>query len=60
MNGFYRYEVETSTEDKVLVDITLAKTPFSISEGVFVKFKSKTTILFERPPNGLDEELKLE
>jgi len=60
MNGFYRYEVETSTEDKVLVDITLAKAPFSLSEAVFVKFKSKTTLLFEMPENGLEQELKLE
>jgi ABC-type Fe3+/spermidine/putrescine transport system ATPase subunit len=60
MNGFYRYEVETSTEDIVLVDITLAKAPFSISEAVFVKFKSKTTILFKMPENGLEEEMKLE
>lgn len=60
MNGFYRYEVETSTEDKVLVDITLAKAPFSLSEAVFVKFKSKTTILFKKPEKGLEEEMKLE
>lgn len=60
MNGFYRYEIETSTEDKVIVDITLAKAPFSVSEAVFVKFKAKTTILFKLPENGLDEELKLE
>ena len=60
MNGFYRYEVETSTEDKILVDITLAKAPFSLSEAVFVKFKSKTTIIFEKPEKGLEEEMKLE
>ena len=60
MNGFFRYEVETSTEDKVIVDITLAKSPFSLSEAVFVKFKSKSTLLFEMPAKGLAEELKLE
>lgn len=60
MNGFFRYEVETSTEDKVIVDITLAKAPFSLSEAVFVKFKAKTTLLFEMPEKGLAEELKLE
>ena len=60
MNGFYRYEVETSIENKVIIDITLAKAPFSLSEAVFVKFKSKTTILFEKPEKGLEEEMKLE
>lgn len=60
MNGFYRYVVETSIGEKVLVDVTLAKVPFSVSDTVFVKFKSKTSILFKMPENGLENEMKLE
>lgn len=60
MNGFYRYVVETSIGEKVLVDVTLAKIPFLVSDTVFVKFKSKTSILFNMPENGLEEEMKLE
>lgn len=60
MGSYYSYEVTTSTEDIIQVDVLIIKTPLEINDQVYIRFKQNSTLLFELPRYGLMEELSLE
>lgn len=60
MGGYVRYEIRTLTEDLILVDMRLTKRLMEVKEKVYVVFPPKTTLILKTPPNGLEEELRLE
>lgn len=60
MGGYYRYEINTYTEDHIVCDTKLIKKRLEINTQVYIKLKPKSTLLFEQPKYGLLEELKLE
>jgi len=56
-----RYEVLLKNEDKVIVTMpSLAGEPFTVGENVTVSFEPAKSHVFQYPPMGLLEELKLE
>jgi ABC-type Fe3+/spermidine/putrescine transport system ATPase subunit len=60
MGSFLRYTIMMETEDTVLVDLPIPHERVYAGDRVMVEFDPTETIVFERPPEGLREVLKLE
>lgn len=60
MGSYLRYEVRLATDDVVLVDLQIPHERINAGEEVIVEFDPIDTIMYERPPEGLREVLRLE
>lgn len=60
MGSFLRYTIMMETDDSVLVDLPIPHERVYAGDRVMVEFDPTETIVFERPPEGLREVLKLE
>jgi ABC-type Fe3+/spermidine/putrescine transport system ATPase subunit len=60
MGSFLRYRVMLETDDPVLVDLPIQHERVYAGDRVMVEFDPTDTIVYERPPEGLREVLKLE
>ncbi len=60
MGSFLRYEIMLATDDPVLVDLPIQDERVYAGDRVIVEFNPIDTLVFERPPEGLREVLRLE
>lgn len=60
MGSFLRYKIMLATDDPVLLDLPIPHERVYAGDRVMVEFDPTDTIVYERPPEGLREVLKLE
>jgi ABC-type Fe3+/spermidine/putrescine transport system ATPase subunit len=60
MGSYLRYRIMLETDDPVLVDLPIPHERVYAGDRVMVEFDPTETIVFDRPPEGLREVLKLE
>lgn len=60
MGSYLRYKVMLETEETALVDLQIPHERINAGERVMVEFDPIDTIMYERPPEGLREVLRLE